>query len=61
VLLALVCRWLVAATARRRAASADRRLRAAVHEVADELVVQPVAAELAAHATVRIQLATALK
>ncbi|MEG3093504.1 hypothetical protein U1703_18850, partial [Sphingomonas sp. PB1R3] len=61
VLLALVCRWLVAATARRRAASADRRLRAAVHEVADELVVQPVAAELAAYTAVRTHLATALK
>ncbi|MDP2772884.1 MAG: YfjP family GTPase [Nocardioides sp.] len=61
VLLALVCRWLVAATARHRAASADRRLRAAVHEVADELVVQPVAAELAAYTAVRTHLATALK
>ncbi|MCD4534038.1 50S ribosome-binding GTPase [Nocardioides sp. cx-169] len=61
LLLALVCRWLVAATARRKAHSADRRLRAAVHEVADELVVRPVAAELAAYSEVRTQLATALK
>ena len=61
VLLALVCRWLVAATARRKAHSADKRLRAAVHEVAEELVVRPVAAELAAYTEVRTQLATALK
>jgi hypothetical protein len=61
VLLALVCRWLVAATARRRAHAADQRLRAAVHEVADELVVGPVATELAAYAETRTQLATALK
>jgi energy-coupling factor transporter ATP-binding protein EcfA2 len=61
VLLALVCRWLVSATARRKAAVADRKLRAAVHEVADELVVQPVKAELAAYDAVRTQLATALK
>jgi GTPase Era involved in 16S rRNA processing len=61
VLLALVCRWLVSVTARRKAAAADRRLRAAVHKVADELVVQPVAAELAAYSAVRTHLATALK
>ncbi len=59
--LALVCRVLVRATARRRAASADARLRAAVHEVADELVVQPIAAELKAYATVRNGLTKALK
>ncbi len=61
ILLALLCRWLVRVTARRRAAAADRRLRAAVHEVADELVVQPVAAELAAYSEARTSLATALK
>lgn len=61
VLLALVCRWLVSATAHHKAAAADRRLRAAVHEVADELVVQPVAAELAAYSAVRTHLASALK
>ncbi|WP_134740921.1 YfjP family GTPase [Nocardioides sp. 503] len=61
VLLALGCRWLVAVTARRKAHAADQRLRAAVHEVADELVVRPVAAELAAYTETRTHLATALK
>jgi hypothetical protein len=61
VLLALLCRVLVAATARRRARSADRRLRAAIHEVSQELVVQPVEAELAAYSTVRAGVAEALR
>ena len=61
ILLAVMCRWLVSITARRRATSADRRLREAVRQVTDELVVQPVAAELAAHTTVSTSLATALK
>ncbi|WP_309648654.1 GTPase [Nocardioides sp.] len=61
ILLAAGCRWLVSVTASRRAASADRRLREAVHRVTDELVVQPVAAELAAYAAVRTNLATTLK
>ena len=60
VLLALVCRLLVSATARRRAAAADRRLRAAIHEVSAELVVEPIAAELDAFRTVRNGLSTAL-
>ena len=53
VLLALLCRFLVDLTARRRAAAADRRLREAVHEVSAELVVAPVAVELDAYRTVR--------
>jgi hypothetical protein len=61
ILLALVCRLLVRMTARRRAAAADRRLRERVHEVADELVVHPIAAELTAYATVRDALTTALR
>jgi hypothetical protein len=61
IVLALVCRLLVAATARSRARSADRRLRAAIAEVADELVVAPVRAELAAYDAVRDGLARALK
>ncbi|MBB6626760.1 50S ribosome-binding GTPase [Nocardioides sp. KIGAM211] len=61
VLLALVCRLLVSATARRRARAADRRLREAVRSVARELVVEPVEAELTAYATVRSGLARALK
>ena len=61
IVLALVCRLLVRATARSRAASADRRLREAVREVSAELVVGPVAAELDAFRTVRNGLATVLK
>jgi GTP-binding protein EngB required for normal cell division len=61
VLLAAVCRLLVSATARHRARAADQRLRAAVSEVAHELVIEPVQAELQAYTTVRAGLATALK
>ncbi len=61
VLLAMVSRLLVAATARRRARSADRRLRAAISEVSDELVVAPVEAELAAYGAVRAGLANVLR
>ncbi|GAA2152157.1 50S ribosome-binding GTPase [Nocardioides koreensis] len=61
VLLALVCRFLVSATARRRARVADRRLRDAVHTVATELVVAPVEAELVAYTAVRSGLAKTLK
>lgn len=61
IVLAVLCRFLVRATAKRRAAVADRRLRDQVHLVADELVVQPVAAELKAYATVRDGLGKALR
>jgi hypothetical protein len=61
LLLALLCRALVSSTARSRARGADRRLRSAIGEVADELVVRPVRAELAAYDTVRESLARALK
>ncbi len=53
ILLALLCRILVDLTARRRAAAADRKLRAAVHEVSQDLVVNPVEHELEAFRTVR--------
>jgi GTP-binding protein EngB required for normal cell division len=59
VLLALFCRFLVAATARSRARAADRKLRSAISSVAAELVVAPVHAELAAYDTVRENLARA--
>jgi hypothetical protein len=49
ILLALLCRVLVGQSARRRARRADRRLRAAVGEVTDELVVTPLVAELDAY------------
>ena len=61
VVLALVCRVRVGLTARRRARSADRRLRSAIREVSDELVVGPVETELEAYAAVREGLAQALK
>ncbi|MFT4265181.1 MAG: YfjP family GTPase [Nocardioides sp.] len=57
---ALVCRVLVAGTARRRAAQADDRLRAAVSEVSHELVVAPVEAELTAYSAVRAGLSRVL-
>lgn len=61
IVLALVCRVLVAGTARSRAATTDRRLRAAVSGVSGELVVKPVEAELAAYGALREGLAQALK
>ncbi len=60
LLLALLCRALVDITARNRAAAADRKLRAAVHEVSAELVVAPVEHELEAFRTVRTGLDKAL-
>ena len=60
VLLGLVCRGLVSATARSRASAADTRLRAAVSEVAAELVVAPVQAELTAYTALRTGLDRAL-
>jgi hypothetical protein len=53
ILFALLCRLLVRATARRRARAADRRLRAAISDVADELVVKPVQGVLAGYETTR--------
>ena len=51
ILLALVSRVFISVGAKARARKAEKRLRAAVAEVAEELVVVPVAAELAAHRT----------
>ena len=59
VLLALLCRVLVRWSSRRRARAAERRLRRAVAEVCEELVVAPVEAELAAYRSVRDGLAAA--
>jgi hypothetical protein len=53
ILFALLCRVLVSATARRRARVADRRLRAAIADVAGELVVKPVQDVLAGYDTTR--------
>ncbi|MFT3871121.1 MAG: ABC transporter [Nocardioides sp.] len=60
ILLALVCRLLVAGTASRRAKAADHRLRAVIGEVSQDLVVTPIDAELAAYAQARDGLAKAL-
>ncbi len=60
ILLALLCRVLVRMTARSRARRADERMRAAIHEVSEELVIAPMQAELAAHQDVRVGLDRAL-
>ena len=49
VVLAVLCRLLVRRSARRRAQQADARLRRAVDEVTEELVIEPVEAELLAY------------
>lgn len=61
IVLALVCRVLVAGTARGRAQRADHRLREAVAEVTHELVVAPIEAELASYGRVREGLAHAIR
>ena len=61
LLLALVCRWLVSLTARSRARKADKRLRDAISEVSQEMVVAPIQAELASYGEVRDGLAVALR
>jgi GTP-binding protein EngB required for normal cell division len=61
VLLALLSRAVVGLSARARARSAERRLRAAIGEVTDRLVVQPVEAELEACRATRAGLAAALR
>lgn len=61
ILLALVCRLLVAGTARARGGRADRRLREAVSGVTHELVVTPIEAELASYAKVKEGLARAVR
>ena len=59
ILGALLCRGLVALTARSRARKADKRLRAAVAEVAQDVVIAPIEAELAAYRTTYDGLRTA--
>lgn len=61
ILLALACRVLVALTARSRARSADTRLRRAIAEVTQELVVDPIRAEVAAYSEATEGLAAALR
>jgi GTP-binding protein EngB required for normal cell division len=59
ILLAVLCRVLVGRSARKRARAAESRLLAAVDEVADELVLAPLTAELDAYRTVTEGLRTA--
>jgi hypothetical protein len=61
VLVALLSRLFATLGARRKARSADRRLRAAIAEVTDELVIEPIETELAAYRRARDGLATALR
>ncbi|CAB4693357.1 MAG: ABC transporter [Actinobacteria bacterium] len=60
VVLAVGCRGLAGGAARSRASRADERLRSAVSEVARELVVEPIDAELTAYSRVRAGLGKAL-
>ncbi len=61
VLLALLSRLFTHLAARRKARSADRRLRAAIAEVTEELVIEPIEAEIDAYRSTRDGLATALR
>ena len=61
VLLGLVCKLAVRVSARGRARSADRRLRSAIREVTERLVVEPVEAEVEAYKATRSGIAAALR
>ena len=61
ILLGLVCKAVVGLSARSRARSADRRLRSAIGDVTETLVVQPVEAEVEAYRATRAGLAAALR
>jgi GTPase Era involved in 16S rRNA processing len=60
LLLALLSRLVVSVSARTKARTADRRLRAAIADVTEELVVVPVQAEVEAYRATRSGLAAAL-
>jgi hypothetical protein len=61
ILVALLSRLFTVLGARRKARSADRRLRAAIGEVTEELVIEPIEAEIEAYRRVRDGLATAFR
>jgi GTP-binding protein EngB required for normal cell division len=61
VVLAVLSRLLTTLGARRKARAVERRLRAAVAEVTDELVIDPIEAEIAAYRRTREGLAAALR
>ena len=60
IVLGLVCKAVVRLSARRRARSAERRLRAAIDEVTVRLVIEPVEAEVEAYRATRAGLSAAL-
>ena len=61
VAIAFLCRAAVRVSARRRAQVADERLRAAIDEVADELVIAPMQAQVDAYVACRDGVAAALR
>ncbi|GAA5154594.1 hypothetical protein GCM10023340_38420 [Nocardioides marinquilinus] len=61
VVVAVACRGAADRAARARAEAADERLRDAVHRASEEVLVEPVRAELASHAAVRTHLAATLR
>ncbi|HEX6248460.1 MAG TPA: GTPase [Nocardioidaceae bacterium] len=61
VVLALMSRVFAAVAARRKARSADRRLRAAIGQVTEELVIEPIEAEIDAYRRTRDGLEAALR
>jgi GTPase Era involved in 16S rRNA processing len=61
VVVAVLARLFSALGARRKARSANRRLRAAIGEVTEELVIEPIEAEIEAYRRVRDGLVTALR
>jgi hypothetical protein len=61
IVLGLLCKALVGLSARRRARVAERRLRAAIGEVTERLVVEPVQGEIEAYRATRAGLAAAVR
>jgi energy-coupling factor transporter ATP-binding protein EcfA2 len=61
LLLALLCRIVARLTARARARGVDRRLRAAITEVTDRLVVEPIEVEVEAYRATRDGLGAAVR
>jgi hypothetical protein len=61
LLLAMSSRIFTSASARSRARTADRRLRAEISEVTDRLVIEPIEGEVDAYLRTRKGLETALR
>jgi len=58
---AVVCRFAARVSARRRAQRADVRLRSAIADVCDEMVIMPMQAEMTAYTRCRDGLRSALR